>query len=198
MGILDIFLLAVALAMDCFTVSLVSGVLLGRRRWAVILRMSFLFGFFQALMPLIGWLLTNRFSSYIAAFDHWVAFGLLAFLGVRMILSGLADTADKSPCQPHRHCDPARLSTQISWAVATSIDALAVGISLACTGYKDLAALALPLAVIGVVSMAFGVTGNLLGLRFGHALSRRLKPELVGGIILVAIGLKILLSHLCE
>lgn len=197
MGILDIFLLAVALAMDCFTVSLVGGVLLGRRRWAVILRMSFLFGFFQALMPLLGWLLTNRFSGYIEAFDHWVAFALLAFLGVRMILSGLGGEQDESPCQPPHPCDPAQLSTQLSWAVATSIDALAVGISLACTGYADLAALAFPLAVIGAVSMAFGVAGNLLGLRFGRTLSRRLRPELVGGIILIAIGLKILLNHLC-
>lgn len=197
MGILDIFLLAIALAMDCFTVSLVGGVLLGRRRWAVILRMSFLFGFFQALMPLLGWLLTNHFSGYIEAFDHWVAFALLVFLGVRMILSGLGGEEADTPRQPNRHCDPARLSTQLSWAVATSIDALAVGISLACTDYNDFASLAFPLTVIGAVSMAFGVAGNLLGLRFGRALSRRLRPELVGGIILIAIGLKILLNHLC-
>lgn len=197
MGILDIFLLAVALAMDCFTVSLVGGVLLGRRRCAVILRMSFLFGFFQSLMPLLGWLLTSRFSAYIEAFDHWVAFALLAFLGVRMILSGLGGEQDESPRPSCHPCDPARLSTQLSWAVATSIDALAVGISLACTGYGDLAALAFPLCVIGAVSLAFGVAGNLLGLRFGRALSRRLRPELVGGVILIAIGLKILLSHLC-
>lgn len=195
MTFLDILLLSVALAMDCFAVSIVSGVLLRRIRWATVLRMSFLFGFFQAAMPLIGWLLTSRFSHYIEAFDHWVAFGLLMFLGVRMILpERKKDGEDEAPAACN---NPARLSTQLTMAVATSIDALAVGISFACMGYRSVSSLTLPLVTIGVVSFLFGVAGNLLGLRFGEPLRRRLRPELIGGVILILIGIKILLSHLC-
>lgn len=194
MAFLDILLLAVALAMDCFAVSIVSGVLLLRIRWATVLRMSFLFGFFQAAMPFLGWLLTSRFSRYIEAYDHWVAFGLLTFLGVRMLLPEKAGQDADTP--PKRRNNPARLATQLSMAVATSIDALAVGISFACMGYRHVASLALPLAVIGAVSFLFGVGGNLLGLRFGESIRHRLRPELAGGVILILIGIKILLSHL--
>lgn len=199
MTFLDILLLAVALAMDCFTVSIVSGVLLRRLRWATVLRMSFLFGFFQAAMPFLGWLLTSRFSRYIESFDHWVAFGLLMFLGVRMLLPEKKEAADSdSEATPKPRNNPARLTTQLTMAVATSIDALAVGISFACMDYRSISSLTLPLVVIGVVSFLFGVAGNLLGLRFGEPLRRRLRPELAGGVILILIGIKILLSHLCE
>lgn len=191
MHFFDILFLAIALAMDCFAVSIVSGVLLKQPRWFIILRMSFLFGLFQALMPLLGWLLTSRFAHYIEAFDHWIAFGLLMFLGVRMMRS--TDDTDTH----HAFC-PAHLTTQLSLAVATSIDALAVGISFACIGYNTLSTLTYPLCIIGLVSFLFGVLGNLLGLRFGAVISRRLRPSLVGGIILIIIGIKILLSHLCE
>lgn len=191
MNFLDILFLAIALAMDCFAVSIVSGVLLKQRRWAVILRMSLLFGIFQALMPLIGWLLTSHFAHYIDTFDHWIAFGLLVFLGVRMMRSG--DDADTA-----HSFRPSRLTTQISLAIATSIDALAVGISFACTGYTTLSSLTYPLVVIGIVSFLFGIIGNLLGLRFGVVISHRLRPSLVGGLILIIIGVKILLTHLCE
>ena len=85
MNLFDIWMLSVALAMDCFTVSIASGVIQGRREWPVILRIAFLFGLFQAMMPFFGWLATNYFAHYIEAYDHWVAFGLLAFLGGKMI-----------------------------------------------------------------------------------------------------------------
>jgi len=191
MSLLEIIFLAIGLAMDCFTVSIVCGVLLKRPNWPVILRMSLLFGFFQAFMPLIGWMCTTHFAQYIEAYDHWVAFALLAFLGVRMILSAF------KPEEAH-HTDPTLLSTQVTLAIATSIDALAVGISFACTGFRTLSQMTLPLLVIGIVSFLFGVLGNLLGLRFGSAITRRLRPELIGGLILIFIGAKILVTHLCE
>lgn len=189
MNSLDIWLLAVALAMDCLTVSIVSGVIVRRIFLALVLRLAFLFGAFQALMPLAGWLATKHFSEALESIDHWIAFGLLTFIGGKMIKESFEDE--------HKHTfDPQRLSTQLLLAVATSIDALAVGISFACVGYNTLNSLLWPLIIIGVVSFTFSVTGYLLGVRFGRRIERRLKPELLGGVILLVIGIKILLSHL--
>ncbi|MBP5397433.1 MAG: manganese efflux pump, partial [Bacteroidales bacterium] len=111
---IEILLLAIALAMDCFTVSIVCGLLLGRWESRPIFRTAFLFGFFQALMPLIGWFLTSRFSAYLEAYDHWIAFGLLAFLGSRMILDAFKEEEAK-------HFNPRDLKTQTVFAIATSI-----------------------------------------------------------------------------
>jgi len=189
MNSLDIWLLAVALAMDCLTVSIVSGVIVRRIFLALVLRLAFLFGAFQALMPLAGWLATKHFSEALESIDHWIAFGLLTFIGGKMIKESFE--------AEHEHTfDPQRLSTQLLLAVATSIDALAVGISFACVGYNTLNSLLWPLIIIGVVSFTFSVTGYLLGVRFGRRIERRLKPELLGGVILLVIGIKILLSHL--
>lgn len=189
MNILDILFLSVALAMDCFTVSIISGVILRKAIWCVILRMSFLFGLFQAVMPFIGWLGTNRFTEYIQSVDHWVAFALLAFLGVRMVREALSS-------EEEQHFNPCRLRTQLVLAVTTSIDALAVGISFAMVGYRSLHQLTFPLWAIGIGSLLFGITGQLLGIRFGATIRRRLKPELLGGALLIVIGCKILVSHL--
>ena len=131
MGIFAILLLAVSLAIDCFTVSVTSGIILRRIRWNTFLTMAFFFGFFQALMPLLGWLGASHFSHLIEAYDHWVAFGLLAFLGIRMIREHFKDSEEHS-------FDPTRLKVIITLAIATSIDALAVGISFAFTGFKEL------------------------------------------------------------
>ncbi len=192
MNFFDIVMLSVALAMDCFAVSIVSGVMMAawqRSKLQVILRLSVLFGLFQALMPLVGWLATSLFAHYIEAYDHWIAFGLLVFLGGRMI---------RSAFQPDDagHFEPSRWLTGVTLAFATSIDALAVGISFAMTGYKSLASLLMPLVVIGIGSFLFSITGHLLGIRFGSEIRRRLQPELFGGIILIAIGVKILVTHL--
>ena len=186
MNSLDIWMLAVALAMDCFTVSIVSGVITRRWLWAMILRMAFLFGLFQAIMPLIGWLTTNHFSEQLEAIDHWIAFGLLAFLGGKMIRESFAD-------EEEQQFNPKNLRTQLILAVATSIDALAIGISFACTGFAQIA---YPLFVIGLVSFLFSLFGYRLGVRFGKSIARKLKPELLGGIILIVIGIKILITHL--
>ena len=201
MNLLDIILLAVALAMDCFTVSIVSGVLFNGQLSTrsnnyplsivhfPLLRMAFLFGFFQAMMPLLGWLGISHFQAYMEAYDHWIAFGLLGFSGGKMIWESFGDEEDQ-------HFNPSRLRTQLLLAIATSIDALAIGISFACTGFTELSQLTMPLLIIGIVSFLFSIVGYHLGRRFGKTITRRIKPELLGGVILILIGVKILITHL--
>ena len=230
MSFWDILLLSVALAMDCFAVSIASGVILtpsssskgdesptpnpspvgkesltpnpspvGRgtgkaslmgRGLEEALRLSVLFGLFQAGMPLVGWICTNWLAERIEAYDHWIAFGLLVFLGGRMIRDAFSDEEEA------HHFDPTNWWTGIVLAVATSIDALAVGISLAVTGYHTIRQLAMPLIAIGVGSFLFAMIGHWLGMRFGSSIRRRLQPELLGGIILIGIGVKVLVTHL--
>ena len=191
MNSLDIWMLAVALAMDCFTVSIVSGVIVRKWLWGMILRMAFLFGLFQAAMPLMGWLATNHFSEQLEAVDHWIAFGLLAFIGGKMVRESFGPEEEKK-------FNPQNLNTQLLLAIATSIDALAIGISFACTGYRAIEQIVYPLIVIGIVSFLFSLFGYRLGVRFGKSIARKLKPELLGGIILIVIGIKILITHLTE
>lgn len=187
----DLLLLSIALAMDCFTVSLMSGVILRRGITIIILRMALLFGIFQAAMPLAGWLGTAHFSQYLEAVDHWIAFGLLAFIGGKMIWESLHNDEDDEPS-----FNPLRLRTQLLLAVATSIDALAVGISMACLGYNHITTLTLPLVMIGATSVVMSIAGYWLGVRFGRIVARRIKAELIGGLVLVFIGIKVLLSHI--
>lgn len=189
MSLWSVFLLAVALAMDCFTISVVSGVISRRNHWRPVFRMAFFFGLFQALMPLLGWLAMHFFEEALEAWDHWIAFGMLAAIGLKMIKDAFGDGEES-------HFDPESLKAQLALAVATSIDALAVGITFSCTGYNTVASLLLPMLVIGLVSFAFSLAGHVLGVRFGEVVARRWKPELVGGIILIAIGVKILIEHL--
>lgn len=196
MSLIDIILLAVALAMDCLTVSIVSGVIevkseeVKDEKWWII-RMAFLFGLFQAMMPLIGWLGISHFQQYMEAYDHWIAFTMLGFIGGRMVWESFGSDEEQ-------HFNPRKLRTQLLLAIATSIDALAVGISFACTGYTAVGQLTLPLIIIGVVSFLFSLIGYRLGARFGRSIAQRLKPELFGGIILIGIGVKILAEHLLE
>ena len=188
-SVFDLLLLSVALAMDCFTVSIMSGVILRRAMSSTIVRMAVLFGLFQALMPLIGWLGTSHFSHYLEAVDHWIAFALLAFIGGKMVWEAFGDEEEQS-------FNPQSLRTQLLLAVATSIDALAIGISMACLGYNHIKQLTMPLMMIGMVSLLFSLIGYWLGVRFGRVIARRLKPELVGGLVLIFIGVKVLVSHL--
>ncbi len=194
MSLIDIILLAVALAMDCLTVSIVSGVIevkseeVKSEKWWII-RMALLFGLFQAMMPLIGWLGISHFQAYMEAYDHWIAFTMLGFIGGRMVWESFGSDEEQ-------HFNPRKLRTQLLLAIATSIDALAVGISFACTGYTAVGQLTLPLIIIGVVSFLFSLIGYQLGARFGRSITQRLKPELFGGIILIGIGVKILAEHL--
>lgn len=189
MSLIDITFLALALAMDCFTVSIVSGVIIRKYILSIILRMAILFGLFQAMMPFIGWLGTSYFSHYLESVDHWIAFGLLAFLGGKMI-------KDSFGSEEEAHFDPSKLTSKLLFAVATSIDALAVGISFACLGYKNIEQLTLPLIVIGVCSFVMSILGNILGVMCGKSIVKRLKPEFIGGVILLLIGFRILYEHI--
>ena len=190
-SVFDLLLLSVALAMDCFTVSIVSGVIMRRGFCAAILRMALLFGLFQAAMPLVGWLGTAYFSHYLEAIDHWIAFSLLMFVGGKMIKESFED-------EEHQSFNPLSLYTQLLLAVATSIDALAIGISMACVGYDHINQLAMPLLMIGLASFLLSLVGYWLGMRFGNVIARRLKPELLGGLVLIFIAIKVLVSHLFE
>lgn len=187
---MEIWLVAIGLAMDCFAVSIASGILLKRVRLRPMLVMAFFFGLFQALMPLIGWIGAGLFSHLIENIDHWIAFGILAFLGGRMIKESFED----EECR-HEY-DPTRLQVVLTLAVATSIDALAIGVSFAFLGIKGLSDILPPVGIIGLVSFGLSLAGLLIGIRFGCGIARKLRAELWGGIILVFIGTKILIEHL--
>lgn len=186
---LEQILIAFALAMDCFAVSVVSGVIVRRFEGETMLRIAFLFGIFQALMPLIGWFLTSRFSGYIQQADHWIAFGMLSAIGGKMVYDSFHEEEEAT-------INPRNIKSQLLLAVATSIDALAVGISYACTGYEWIGQLAAPLLWIGVISFLMSLAGFSIGVRFGDSVNKKMRPELLGGIILIGIGVKILIEHL--
>ena len=187
MSILEIWLLAVSLAIDCFTVSITSGIILHRIRWGIFLKMAVLFGLFQAAMPFLGWLGASRFNHLIETYDHWIAFALLAFLGIRMIREHFKDEEERS-------FDPTRMKVILTLAVATSIDALAVGISFAFTGFRTLSSLLYPLTAIGIASFVISLAGSLIGVFFGKRFN--LRVEIFGGLVLIGIGVKILFEHL--
>ncbi len=180
-----IFLIAIGLAMDCFAVSLgvgTAGTAVGLRPT---FRLFFHFGLFQGGMTLLGWLAGKTVVTYIAAVDHWVAFALLVFVGVRMIRGGLKK-AGKEPAIP----DPSRGLTLVMLSIATSIDALAVGLSLALLDVNVFWSALLIGGVSAVLSLVGLLLGNQLGSRFGKSM------EILGGIILVGIGLRVVITHL--
>lgn len=187
---LETWLLAVGLAMDCFAVSIGSGILLKRTLWRYILTMAFFFGLFQAAMPLLGWIGSNTFSHLIESIDHWIAFGILAFMGGRMI----RESFKEEECR--KEYNPKSLKVVMALSFATSIDALAIGVSFSFMGIKIIAELMSAVYIIGFVSFILSIAGLLLGINYGCKISQRLKPELLGGIILIVIGLKILIEHL--
>ena len=188
MTTLEIWLLAVSLAMDCFSVPITSGIILRRVCMKVILTIALFFGLFQGLMPLLGWFGASRFYHLIEQYDHWIAFGLLFFLGVKMI----KESFDKD--EENHHFNPKRLPVILTLAVATSIDALAVGISFACTGMDTLQDILWPIVIIGIVSFLFSMLGCFIGVFFGKRIN--LRAELWAGIILIGIGVKILMEHM--
>ena len=188
MTTIEIWLLAVGLAMDCFAISIASGILLKRTLWRPMLIMAFFFGLFQALMPLIGWACASTFSHLIEDVDHWIAFAILAFLGGRMV----RESFKEEDCR--QDFDPTRLKVVLMLAVATSIDAL----SFAFLGMKSVTTILSPVGIIGFVSFALSLIGLTFGIRFGCGFARRLKAERWGGVILILIGLKILIEHLIQ
>ena len=192
MTTIEIWLLAVGLAMDCFAISIARGILLKRTLCRPMLIMAFFFGLFQALMPLIGWACASTFSHLIEDVDHWIAFAILAFLGGRMV----RESFKEEDCR--QDFDPTRLKGVLMLAVATSIDALAVGVSFAFLGMKSVTTILSPVGIIGFVSFALSLIGLTFGIRFGCGFARRLKAERWGGVILILIGLKILIDHVIQ
>ena len=176
--------IAFALAMDAFAVAIAVGSRLEKLSYRPVFRLSFHFGLFQFLMPIIGWFLGRQVERLVYSFDHWIALGLLAFIGGKMIWESFRHDDDHSAL-----ADPTRKWSLIALSIATSIDALAVGLSLALLNVQIVGAS----IVIGIV--AAGMT--LLGMKFGRVLGQRFGRcmELVGGLILVGIGVKIFLQH---
>lgn len=184
MEYLSVLLIAVGLAMDAFAVAICKGLAMRKPGVKAILVIGLWFGFFQAVMPVIGYLLGSSFYSYISEYDHWIAFALLALIGANMIREALSGEEEEGVD------DSIGFRTMLVLAIATSIDALAVGISLAMTG-DDIFQSAVMIGVVTFLISAVGVKmGSLVGDRFGS------RAELVGGVILILIGLRILLDHL--
>lgn len=184
MSLFMIFLIAVSLSMDAFAVSVSNGIALGNISGKDTLRTGVFFGFFQFMMPVIGWLLGTSVKAYIEAIDHWIAFGLLLFIGGNMIKEALSGGDEE---EGEVSLSSGKLAVQ---AVATSIDALAVGISFAMLNVNIIYAA----AIIGVVCFLISVMGCRLGRKIGTMLKE--KAELAGGVVLIGIGLKILIEHL--
>ena len=187
---LVIFLMAVSLALDAFAVATSTAIATPnfRKRYAV--RMGIWFGAFQFAMPLIGWLLATSVSDYIKAIDHFIAFGLLAFLGGRMVWGSF----DKE-CEVGQHADDLTPGRLCLLAIATSIDAMAAGISMAfMPEIHGFTGVLLACVVIGVVAFVLSALGALLGKKLGCIFQKR--AELVGGVVLILLGTKILMEHL--
>lgn len=191
MGIVELIFLAVGLAMDAFAVSVCKGLAMNKSTFKSCAVCGLWFGGFQALMPLIGYLLGFRFQKYVEAFAPWIAFGLLSLIGVNMIREALS----KKESEASAALDP---KTMFFMAVATSIDALAVGITFAVVPLRVIPAGAFAntltgSAVIGIITFVLSCIGVKAGNVFGARYKS--KAELAGGIILLLIGLKILLEH---
>ncbi len=184
MSIIEIILLAVGLSMDSLAVSVTSGIILKQCAYKHILRIAFVLAFFQALFTLLGYLLGFSFLKYITSIDHWIAFAMLLYLGGNMIWESMHEEEVESKM------NPLCTKTLCGLGVATSIDALAVGISLAMmqTSLFEV------ISIIGVVTFLFSAFGVYFGCKVGTKLN--LKLDLIGGIILMGIGIKILIEHL--
>ena len=187
MGFFELFLLAVGLSMDAFAVSLCKGLTMKKASVKGMASCGIWFGGFQALMPLIGFLLGSLFAEQIVAIDHWVSFILLAAIGANMLKEAFSKEED---CDCDKNADFS-VKTMFTMAVATSIDALAVGISLAMAGNVDIWS---AVALIGVITCVLSAIGVKIGSIFGDKFEK--KAQIAGGVILILLGLKILLEHL--
>lgn len=183
MGILEILLVAIGLAMDAFAVSICKGLAMKKMDWRKAIIVGLYFGIFQALMPVIGYFLGTTFESLVTRVDHWIAFILLVIIGGKMIKEAFDKNSDS--CN-----DSVNFKTMVVLAIATSIDALAVGITFAFLQTD----IVLAASLIGVVTFILAVIGVKIGNQFGVKYEKR--AELIGGIILILIGIKILLEHL--
>ena len=185
MNFIELLLIAVGLSMDAFSVSICKGLTTKKFSWRMALVCGLWFGFFQALMPIIGYFLGAQFQEMIEAYDHWIAFGLLFLIGANMIREAI--WGEKEEGENNGSLD---FKTMFLLAIATSIDALAVGVSFACIQVK----LWSSVIIIGLTTFVFSVLGVKIGNVFGSKYEK--SAGVVGGIILILIGLKILLEHL--
>ena len=183
MGLIEIIFIGIGLAMDAFAVSVCKGLSMKKINWKNAIIIAIYFGIFQALMPVVGYFLGTAFSSIVESVDHWIAFILLAAIGGNMIKESTDDEEEKRN-------DNVDFKTMIILAIATSIDALAVGVTFAFFKVN----LVLAIILIGIITFALSILGVIIGNKFGDKLQN--KAELTGGVILILIGLKILLEHL--
>ena len=180
MSLFEIILMSVGLAMDAFAVSICTGLELKNIKFKDAIKVGLWFGGFQALMPIIGYLFGSCFINYLSFLDHWIAFAILAYIGINMIFGKKDDNVDCDMC----------VRTMFTLAVATSIDALAVGVSISMLNVPIIEAS----CEIGLITFLFSAAGICLGKLFGKYVGS--KAEVSGGIILIIIGIKILLEHL--
>lgn len=183
MSLIEIILISISLAMDAFAVSVCKGLSMKKMNWKKAVIIGLYFGIFQALMPMIGYFLGVGFESMVVCIDHWIAFILLSFIGIGMIKESFSN--DDSNIN-----DNISFKTMIILAIATSIDALAVGITFAFLDVNIILAFSL----IGIITFILSIIGVKIGNKFGNKYES--KAELAGGLILILIGLKILLEHL--
>ena len=183
MEILEIILIAIGVAMDAFAVSICKGLSMKKMNWKKALIIGAYFGIFQGVMPLIGYFLGVTFQNLVTQIDHWVAFVLLSFVGLKMLKEAFANDSENIN-------DNVDFKTMIVLAIATSIDALAIGITFAFLQTNIL----LAISIIGIITFAVCVIGVKIGNKFGDKYER--KAETVGGLILIFMGIKILLEHL--
>ena len=188
MTFVELLIMGIALSMDAFAVAICKGLKMRPFNIKQALLVGLFFGGAQGLMPLIGWFLGKQFESYITSIDHWIAFGLLAFIGGKMVFEALKkDEGEECDC-----CESSfKVGELAVMAVATSIDALAVGITFGLLPNVNIFE---AVSIIGVTTFALCVAGTFVGYKFGSALKS--KAEIAGGIVLILIGLKILLEHL--
>jgi putative Mn2+ efflux pump MntP len=183
MPLYETFLVALSMAMDAFAVCLIAGAMHRASGPRPAFRLSFHFGLFQFIMPVLGWFVGRTVKPIISDYDHWVAFGLLAFVGLRMIYGAARGEGAEPP-------DPSRGWTLVMLSVAVSIDALAVGLSLGVLGIS----VWYPAFVIGLVTSILSLVGLRLGQDFGGRLGKPV--EIIGGLVLIGIGVRIVLTHL--
>jgi len=182
MDIFSLVLISVGLAMDATAVSMTYGAMIKEDRAYHALRFASSFGIFQVIMPCIGWAAGTSISKFIAGFDHWIAFGLLVFIGCKMIYeASVIEAGERSPAVP--------LNTLLMLSLATSIDALAVGLSFALLNVNIIS----PVIMIGVVTFAMSLAGFVIGKRVGSLFENNM--EKAAGVILILIGIKILMEH---
>ncbi len=183
MGFFEIIIIGIGLAMDAFAVSVCKGLSMVKIKWKNTVIIALYFGIFQSLMPIIGYLLGSSFSDFVQNVDHWIAFILLGIIGGNMIKNSTDDEIEKRN-------DKIDFKTMVVLAIATSIDALAIGVTFAFFEIN----LLLSVLIIGIITFTLSIIGVKVGNRFGDIFQN--KAEFLGGVILILIGLKILLEHL--